>query len=188
MDNFEYVAVMVTVVLALGFSHILTSCGEMVANRQRIHGYWLYVLWAFLILLLHLQAWLVLWTRRVQEEFPVGQVVMMLAAASLIFIAARVLVPELSAQQRVDLRTHFFRVRAPLFGTLTAFWFFPIIGRLLFAGGTMTDPTMLARFALLGLSVLGLVVSRPRVHFAIAIIFSILLVGHLVFISQGVDA
>jgi hypothetical protein len=52
----------------------------------------------------------------------------------------------------------------------------------------MTNPTMLARFALLGLSVLGLVVSRPGVHFAIAIIFSFLLVGHLVFVSQGVDA
>ena len=94
MDVFEYVAVMVTVVLALGLSHLLTALASMLVHPERVRLYWVHSVWILSILALHLQAWLVLWTRRHQPEFPFSQVTMMLAAAALIFVTARVLVPE----------------------------------------------------------------------------------------------
>jgi len=112
------------VVLALAVSHILTSL--VIANPERVRPYWVDFFWAVLLLGLNLQAWLVLWTLRGQSRWPVGQIVMMLTSASLIFVAARVLEPELPPGACVDLRDHFSRVRSPLFATLSVFWLSPL--------------------------------------------------------------
>ena len=183
MDVFEYVAVMVTVVLALGLSHLLTSLASMLVHPGRVRLYWVHFVWAFSLLALHLQAWLVLWTRRDQEEFPLIQVTMMLAAAALIFVSARVLVPELSSSKVVDLREHFFRIRAPLFSTLSVFWLFPTVGTLMVTSGSYSDATMLFRFSLMGLSVSGLLVREPRWHSVLAVGWFALLVSHLALIG-----
>jgi hypothetical protein len=73
MDVFEYVAVMVTVVLALAVSHLLTSLATMVANPERVRPYWVHFFWAVLLLGLNLQAWLVLWTLRGNPCGPSGK-------------------------------------------------------------------------------------------------------------------
>jgi hypothetical protein len=181
MDVFEYVAVMVTVVLALAVSHILTSLATMVANPERVRPYWVHFLWAILLLGLNLQAWLVLWTLHGQTQWPVGQIVMMLVSASLIFVAARVLEPELPPGARLDLRAHFSRVRFPLFATLSVFWLFPIVGRLIFTGGHLLEPEILARLVFLGLSLSGAVVKSPTWHAILAMVWAGLLIANLAF-------
>jgi hypothetical protein len=182
MDVFEYVAVMVTVVLALAVSHILTSVATMVANPDRVRPYWLHFLWAVLLLGLNLQAWLVLWTLREQAQWPVGQIVMMLVSASLIFVAARVLEPDLPSGSYVDLREHFARIRFPLFATLSVFWLFPILGRFLYVGGRLAEPETIGRLAFFGLSLSGVVVKSPTWHGLLAIFWAGLLVATLVFV------
>ena len=182
MDVFEYVAVMVTVVLALAVSHILTSLATMIANPERVRPYWVHFLWAVLLLGLNLQAWLVLWTLRGQSEWPVEQIVMMLISASLIFVAARVLEPELPPGACVDLRDHFSRVRFPLFATLSVFWLFPIVGRLVFVGGHMLEPATIGRLAFLGLSLSGAIVKSPTWHAMLAIAWAGLLIATLAFV------
>ena len=183
MDVFEYVAVMVTVVLALGLSHILTCVAAMLSNRERVRPYWVLLVWAFSLLALHLQAWLVLWSRRDQERFPVIQVTMMLVAAAFIFVSARILVPEIRSDRSVDLREHFFRIRVPLFATLSVFWLFPIVGRLMFASGTYGEATMLVRFSLMGLSVSGLLIRDARWQSVLAVLWFTLLVSHMALVG-----
>lgn len=182
MSVFEYVSVMVTVVLALAVSHILTSLATIVANPERVRPYWVHFLWAALLLGLSLQAWLVLWTLEGQSVWPVGQIVMMIASASLIFVAARVLEPELRPDERLDLRAHFFRVRSPLFATLSVFWLFPIIGPFLFRDGHVADRQTVGRLAFLGLSLLGFVVASPNFHALLAVAWAVLLIATLAFV------
>ena len=181
MDAFEYIAVMVTVVLALAVSHILTSVATMVANPERVRPYWVHSLWAVLLLGLILQAWLVLWSLREQSEWPVSQIVMMLLSASLIFVAARVLEPELPRGECVDLRSHYFRIRLPLFWTLSLFWVFPIFGRFLFVDDSFLEPTTMGRIAFLGLSLSGAVVESSTWHATLGIVWACCLVGSLTF-------
>lgn len=182
MAVFEYVAVMVTVVLALAVSHILTSLATMVANPERVRPYWLHFVWAVLLLGLNLQAWLVLWTLHGQARWPTGQIVMMLVSASLIFVAARVLEPELPAGACVDLRRHFFRIRFPLFATLSVFWLFPILGRFAFVGARLLEPETLGRLAFFGLSLSGALIESPTWHALLAMLWTGLLIGMVAFL------
>lgn len=183
MDVFEYVAVMVTVVLALGLSHLLSALASMLVHPERARLYWVHSVWIASILALHLQAWLVLWTRRHQEEFPFSQVTMMLVAAALIFVTAKVLVPEASSGKAVDLREHFFRVRRPLFATLSVFWLFPTVGTLIATSASIGDTSMLFRFSLMGLSISGLLVRDARFHAVLALGWFFLLASHLVVVG-----
>jgi hypothetical protein len=183
VDVFEYVAVMVTVVLALGLSHLLTALASMLVHPERVRLYWVHSVWILSILALHLQAWLVLWTRRHQPEFPFSQVTMMLAAAALIFVTARVLVPEASSRNVVDLREHFFQIRRPFFAILSVFWLFPTLGTLIATGASYGDTTMLFRFGLMALSISGLLVRDARFHALLALGWFALLLSHLVVVG-----
>jgi hypothetical protein len=188
MSNFEYVTVIVSVVLALGFSHLLGSIGSIIPNPGRVRGYWLHFVWVFLLLTLHFQFWLGLWGLRSRQEFPVPLIASFLAAASLIFVAARVLVPELHDGQHVDLREHFLRIRVPFFSILGFFWLFLIASRMAYIGGSLFEPPVAAWLAFILLCILGAVLKRDAWHALIALAWLGLAMGHLLFVARSVAA
>ena len=100
MSVFEYVAGMITVVLGLGVAHLLGSLGSLAASQGRIRAHWVQILWIVLLLGLHLQAWLSLWSLRGLSEWRIGQMVGSLVAAGLIVIVSRILVPHVDSTRR----------------------------------------------------------------------------------------
>ncbi len=105
MSLFEYVAVMMSVVLALVVARILSFLGVAASGRSRFDLSWLHFAWVFLVFATLVLAWRTIWSMRDQTAFSIGQVVMMLIATSLIFIAARILIPDEPNAERLDLRT-----------------------------------------------------------------------------------
>lgn len=186
MSAFEYVSVMVTVVLALAVARLLTFLATVIASSERIRAYWLHLLWAVLLLVVNLQAWLILWSRHRQSMFPVGEIVMMVLAASLIFVAAHVLVPDISRDECVDLRAHYLRIKIPLFATLSAFWLFPLVGGLAFMGRGLFDASSVARSVMFGLSLSGLLVERLWWHAFLGILSGVLILGSLALLRDAV--
>ena len=164
MSVFEYVSVMVGMVLALAVSHVLNFIATLISSPDRVKGYWLHYLWTALILAMNLHAWLLLWTFHGRSEFDVTMLGTMLFVAALIFIVARVLVPELQPDQRLDLRTHFLQIRVPFFLTLSLCWLFPVLGSIVFEGRELYDPLVLARTILLGLSLSGMLIKNLTWH------------------------
>jgi hypothetical protein len=188
MNNFEYVTIIVSVVLTLGFSHLLGSIGSAISNPGRVRPYWLHFVWVFLLLTLHFQFWLGLWGLRSRQEFPVPLIASFLAAASFIFVAARVLVPDTYDGQQVDLREHFLRIRVPFFATLGVFWLFLIGSRMAYIGGSFFEPPVAAWLAFVLLAVFGAYLKREAWHATIALAWLGLAIGHLLFVVKSVAA
>ena len=179
MNAFEYVSVMVGVILALAVAHVLNFIATVVSNPERVKGYWLHFLWTALILGLMLHAWLIVWNFHRQLEFPVGQLGMMLFLAALTFIAARVIVPELLPDQRLDLRTHYLQNRVPFFATLSLGWIFPLLGSFVLEGRTLFEPLVLARVVLLGLGLSGLFIKNLAWHAILGVLCGTVIFGSL---------
>ena len=173
MSVFEYVAVMVGVVLALAVSHVLNFIANVISNPERVKGYWLHFLWTALILAMNLHAWLLLWTFHGQTDFSVSQLAMMLFLAALTFIVARVLVPELQPDRRLDLRDHFHQIRVPFFTTLSLCWLSPVLGSFVLEGRGFFEPLVLARAFLLGLSVSGMLIKNLTWHAILSLLCGI---------------
>ncbi len=184
MSVFEYIAVMVTVVLGLGVAHLLASLGSLVGSQGRIRAHWVQLLWFLLLLGLHLQAWLSLWLLRDLAEWRIGQIVAALVAAGLIVIAARILVPDLHADTEVDLRERYFQVRVRFFAALSALWILRLFIGIVVFGGDPWAPEGLFQAAWLALSVVGALVARPAWHAISAVIWALLLVGFLL-VARG---
>jgi hypothetical protein len=57
MTPFEYVIVLISVILGLGITTILTGVAELIKNMRPVRLYAPYVLWIIIIFVLHFQDW-----------------------------------------------------------------------------------------------------------------------------------
>lgn len=57
MDQFNYLAVLISIVLGLGMTHILSSFGRWLENRGTFQAYGPAIAWAGIVLIVHVQTW-----------------------------------------------------------------------------------------------------------------------------------
>jgi len=61
MRAFEYLSVLISMILALGMTRVLGGVGEMLQGRSRRRVYWVHVIWIVNLFLYLVLAW---WPRR----------------------------------------------------------------------------------------------------------------------------
>jgi hypothetical protein len=57
MSAFEYLSVLISIVLALGMTRVLAGIGEMLQARSRRRIYWVHVIWVANLFLYLVVAW-----------------------------------------------------------------------------------------------------------------------------------
>src|SRR5215218_7005221 len=57
MDAFNYLAVLISIILGLGIAQLLTGFGRWIEHRKRFAAFVPAMLWAGILLLIHLQTW-----------------------------------------------------------------------------------------------------------------------------------
>src|SRR5258708_33573410 len=61
ISSFEYVTVLISIVLGLGITQILTGIARLIQKRDKLIIYWPHLLWIVFILFLHVQEWWVMY-------------------------------------------------------------------------------------------------------------------------------
>ena len=126
MSLFEYVTVMVSMILALALGQLLMSASSLAKNRHRVILHVPYVLWLVLLFLSLINHWWSLWDLR-EIQWTYLSFVYILIAPTFVFFANGLLVHEGPDDTPINLPLEFERVR-PLFmalmiGYVTAMWF-----------------------------------------------------------------
>jgi len=124
VSQFEYVTVLVSIVIAFALSEILSIWGGLIRNRQRVRPYWVYLGWTILTFLALVQIWWGIWQYRGVEFSNYGRLVLLLSSPLTISLAVFVLQPDFSAGRGIDLHQHYYANRH---------WFFPLLALALFA-------------------------------------------------------
>ena len=78
MDAFNYLWVMVSIVLGLGLTQLFAGIGNLVQIRRRVKLYWLHSLWVLLLVGLHLHMWWSFWALRGIADWSYGAFVYIL--------------------------------------------------------------------------------------------------------------
>jgi len=60
MNQFEYLTVMVSIVLGIGVSRLIADAARLIQARRHVRFYWVSIVWGVNLFLLHLQVWWVL--------------------------------------------------------------------------------------------------------------------------------
>ena len=119
MSLFEFLMVLVSIIIGLGIAEILTGTARMIRCRDSIQGYWVHSVAATGIFFALLQQWWEIWGLRDAPEWTFHGLLMMLTGPVGLHLIAHLLFPE--PMRGADLREYYYGAMRPVWwlGLLT---------------------------------------------------------------------
>ncbi|GAA5071645.1 hypothetical protein [Lysobacter panacisoli] len=163
MDAFNYLAVMVSMVLGLGLTQLFAGIGNMVQIRRRVKPYWLHYVWVVLAIGLHLQMWWSFWMMRVVQDWTYTGFAFVLLGPALLVIASHVLLPEM-IDGTIDTERHYYDTRGVFFCLLAAAGAWALVLEAVMGLRSLLVPVRAVQLAGIGLMLLCAWSPNRRVH------------------------
>jgi hypothetical protein len=157
MALFEYLGVLISVVMGLGITHLLMGVTKVVQHRDTVRVYWVHTVWTLNVLVYILVIWWGMFWWSSLDEWSFFQFLFVTLYAIVLFLLAAVLYPwDIPAD--MDFEEYFYKNRIWFFGLLALAW-----------GIDVPETTMKAEMGLRGL---------PQAYFVfIAVLMSLILIG-----------
>lgn len=109
MTQFEYLSVLISIVLALGISETLVCWVRLVQHREQVHFSWLHGYWTLVSVYLMIQFWWGFWNYRLVEPWTLFGLFTIVLETMLVVTIAMFLSPGRTVVPGLDLEQHFFR-------------------------------------------------------------------------------
>jgi hypothetical protein len=109
MGAFEYLSVLISIILALGMTRVLAGVGEMLQARSRRRVYWVHAIWIINVFLFLVVAWWIFYRWRNQQPWTFFLFIFVLISPTLLYLASLLLFPrEGDVDSAVDYKTHYY--------------------------------------------------------------------------------
>jgi hypothetical protein len=93
MGAFEYLSVLISIILALGMTRVLGGVGEMLQARSRHRIYWVHVIWIVNLFLYLVIAWWIFYRWRDQQPWNFYLFLFVLISPTILYLASLLLFP-----------------------------------------------------------------------------------------------
>src|SRR5580698_3259213 len=110
-DPFEYLSVMISIVLGLAVAHVLGSLARVINNRDQTIMYWPSLLWSVTLLLLVAQLWWADASLRTHTTWSFGAFLVLLAQPAALYLLCALIIPVPDAANAFDMRAAYVRNR-----------------------------------------------------------------------------
>lgn len=138
MTLFEYLGVLLSVVMGLGLTHVLIGFSKTIHHRDTLEVYWVHVAWAVNVIVYIVGIWWGMFWWSHLSEWTFLEFLFIILYAVILFLLASMLYPW-SLPADLDFEVHFFRHRAWFFGILAAAWCIDVPETLLKARAGLRD-------------------------------------------------
>ncbi len=109
MSAFEYLSVLISIILALGMTRVLAGVGEMLQARSRRRIYWVHVLWIVNVFLYLVVAWWIFYRWRNEQPWTFFLFIFVLISPTILYLASILLFPpESDLEESIDYKTHYY--------------------------------------------------------------------------------
>ena len=176
MDAFNYLSVMVSMVLGLGLTQLFAGIGNMVQVRRRVRFYWLHAIWLVLMIGLHIQMWWSFWMMRGVAEWTYTGFAFVLLGPATLVIASHVLLPEL-VDGTIDVERHYYDTRTVFFGLLAAAGAWALVLESAMGLRSLIVPFRLVQVLGIGLMIWCAWTTNRRVHAGCTFLVIVMLVS-----------
>ena len=126
MSLFEFITVIIAVVLALSLGQLLIGVSALVKARRHVRGFLPHTIWLGAVFLGILAHWWAQWDFR-NLEWTYPSFIYVVLGPTLLFFAVTLLIPERIGEGSIDLKDHFLGVRRLFMMVMLAFivlaWF-----------------------------------------------------------------
>lgn len=181
MNAFDYLAVIISIVLGLSLTQILTGLGRMIQLRRCIRFYWPAVLAITALILADVQFWWSLFGLRHRTDWDFAGFMVILAQAALLSIASTVIVPALPDQaEKIDMKAAYFDHSRWYFGLLIALLATSLVKTWVLDNSLPDTADLVAHGAFATLFLVGAASNSDRVHKVVNPLLSAALVAYVV--------
>ncbi len=105
---FEYVSILVSIILGLGITQLLTAFSEVIFHGGKLKWYWPHNIWILFILFLHVQDWFVTYSLRDKQSWTLPELIFVLLYPAVLFLAAKLVLPTQIHEGQRDMRGYYF--------------------------------------------------------------------------------
>jgi hypothetical protein len=118
MNPFEYLNVLISIILGLAIAKILTGLATVITARERVDFYWPPVVWAIWIFFVCVQHWWAQWALQFTKAWTFVDFSLLVLVPVTLFLLSALVLPEREENGKLDLGDWFFRNRAWFFGIM----------------------------------------------------------------------
>lgn len=184
MGIFEYLGVLISVIMGLGITHLAIGASKLVQNRDQCKPYLAHSLWTLAILLYILIVWwgMYWWSKHV--DWRAYQYLFITLYALALFFLSALLYPY-DMDKDIDVEAYFFKQRRWFFAAMIVAWLLDIPETLSKGEAALRDVPpdyMMFIASHIGVCIVGLVTENRKVHLALPIIW---IAATLVFIGSS---
>jgi hypothetical protein len=183
-EEFQYLAVLLSIVLGLGVTQLLTGIGRLAQARGRVRAYWPPLVWIVMLLLIHVQSWWAMFELRAHVGWTFLKFLVVLLTPLTLYLMAALALPDVAEAagegQVLDLRTHYYAQTRWFFGAAAGVIVSSLLRPIAFDGRLPLDLDRGLQVAFLVLTGAAAVVRRPRYHEAMTAGGAVLLVAYVV--------
>ena len=180
MGVFEYLAVLISIVVGLGLTHLLVSITRVIHARHSARVYWVQLVWALNLALWLIAFWWFTFALNTVTEWTYGLYVFLIVYAVLLYLLAALLFPHDPPDDQ-DYQSHFFTNRRWFFGALAVFALVDVVDFIIKAGtgaeAVTLWPYLLFIVPIITLSITAIFVERRGFHAFFALFFLVWVVG-----------
>ena len=117
---FEYLTILISVVIGLALTHLLTNLIRIIHNRDRVKPYWVHLLWSATIVLWTISFWWFTFSMSTVREWTLGLFAFVMVYAVLLYVLMALLFPE-DIEDNQNYEQLYFQNQKWFFTTLTLF-------------------------------------------------------------------
>jgi len=187
MGIFEYLGVLISVIMGLGITHLATGATKLIQHRDEARFYLPHALWPINILVYILLIWWGMFWWSGHENWYAYKYLFITLYAIVLFFLASMLYP-LDMQKDIDVSEYFFKNRFWFFGTFFLAWCLDVPETLIKAGEELRPvPQEYFWFVSLNLAIAitGMITRKHAVHLILPILWFSLIVFYVLMSSLG---
>ena len=113
ISPFEYVSILVSIILGLGITQILASFSDLLYDYKKIKFYWPHICWVIFILFLHIQDWFITYELKEKQVWHLPELFFILLYPISLFCVAKMLFPGNEREEKFDMKM-FYKNHFPL--------------------------------------------------------------------------
>lgn len=113
ISAFEYVSILVSIILGLGITQILSSFSDLLYRHKKIKFYWPHSIWIVFVLFLHIQDWFVTYQLKDKTLWRLPELMFVLLYPITLFTAAKMMMPTNDDEERHNMKT-FYQSQFPM--------------------------------------------------------------------------
>jgi hypothetical protein len=179
MDAFEYLSVLLSIILGLAITQVLQGYRGLLLSRSTVTVDPPTLIWSALLLLIVTQSWWASFGLSHHRNWDFGSFSLILLQMVLLYMMAALILPDVPRGEPVDLRAHFYCERRPFFAIFIAMLVTSLVKDWALDGDLPEAGNILAHTAFGALSVLALIIRRPKLHEIAAPVTAVLAIVYI---------